>query len=227
MRAPKRNKIPNKSGIKPIVHNVFILDCSGSMGSYQGSKYMTALESINEELLVLSKNEDVTFTQTLVEFGSHKSIHITRYMSIDHSALPIRRNDLGMTALNDTILLTLNKLRSDKKPEEKVLVKILTDGGENDSIVANSTTIKELMATCEKEGFTITFIGTTSDTVIAIGAYGLHVSNTMSHDNTSAGIKAASQFRTASTMSYSKGVADGVDVTENFFTKTLNINDSN
>ena len=53
---------------KKRVHNVFILDASGSMGGYSGSKYDVAIGGLNELLKSIKADEFTENTVTIVEF---------------------------------------------------------------------------------------------------------------------------------------------------------------
>lgn len=214
----KKTDKTNKN--KPLVHNIFILDCSGSMFGYRKpDKYGVALQGINEELKALTSNKDVDFTHSLVEFGNQNSIYFTRWMKDDNSPLT-ERNDLGNTALNDAIYITIGKILEEKKSEDKVLIKVMTDGEENNSR-RSFNEVKELIEKAKESNVTVTFIGTEYDTNRAIHHYNLSKGNTMTHDNTVRGIQSLTQMRVSSTMSYSKAVADGANTVEDFYSKTV------
>lgn len=197
------------------VHNVHILDASTSMNN--GGKIKAALQGINEETRFLKEDRTVNYTNTLISFSGSFDCKTHTYMTPIAQATDVDIRTRGMTALHDAIGITLTRLRTSKKYDEKVLVKIFTDGGENDSKSWNGDRVKALIAELETEGFTIVFVGTTQDTATAITQYNLHASNTMSHDNTSRGITESFRTSNSATLSYSKKVAKGQDVKVGFF----------
>ncbi len=208
---------------KPLVHNIFILDCSASMFPYRyekESKYSAALQGINEELKALASNKDVDFTHSLVEFGEKENIRFSRWIENNNSPLNERSQHLGNTALNDAIYNTIEKIIKEKDKEDKVLLKVFTDGEENCSR-KNYNDVKNLIEKAKESNITVTFIGTEYDTRRAISNYNLSKGNTHTHDNTPKGISNLTSMRVGATMSYAKSVADGLDIVEDFYSKTV------
>lgn len=202
------------------VHVIHILDCSGSMYNmhntqvpFTGSKYAAAVELMNKELGDLPNNFS-KFTFSLVEFGDWRRIYRRRWLSDELKPVSLNPT-LGMTALNDAIGNTLKDLPL--PTTDKYLISIFTDGGENDSHVYRYEAISELVRKFTDAGHTVTFIGTESDVLEAQHQYNVHLSNTLVHDNTAAGINSLSKTRKMSMASYSKAVADGVDVSVGFY----------
>lgn len=215
LKGKKTTTKKNTTKIKlPTIHNVFILDASGSMS---GGKIKNAIEGINNEISELKKSKEAIFYQTIVDFSYAYDIRmpiINQPISEVEQYSSISR---GATALNDAIGKTLNLIKSTNKPNVKVLVKIFTDGGENDSKEFSYDKIKSLIKECEGIGFTITFVGTEYDTNAAINNYGIHASNTLVHDNTAIGMKMSMDMSTMSTRSYAIKVSKGEDVLTGFY----------
>ncbi len=208
---------------KPLVHNIFILDCSASMFPYRNqidSKYSGAFRSINEELKLLKSNKDVDFTHSLVEFGEREKIFYTRWMEDNNSSLIERSENLGNTALNDAIYQTLEKVLKDKSKDDKVLIKVMTDGEENNS-QKSFTEVKLLIETAKENNVTVTFFGTKYDTDRAVHNYNLSRGNTMVHNNTVEEFSQLVNRSVSATMSYSKAVVDGANTVEDFYSKTV------
>ena len=211
--------------VKPTIHIVHILDGSGSMGGYSGSsKFNSAKEGMLEEINMLKKDDKVNYLYSVVEFDEPSRIKEVcsrqNVKDIDFNKLPFFLPD-GCTALYDAIGRTLNTLLVETKGE-KVLVKIFTDGGENASRKYNSSSTKELIESCKKLGYVITFIGTQQDVLKIQRNINIDASNTLSHDNTARGMKAAYQTVNSATLAYSKSVLDGVDSNVGFFNQEQN-----
>lgn len=219
--------VNSTSGIsdKPTIHIVHILDGSGSMAGYRGSsKFESAREGMLEEINMLKKDDKVNYLYSIIEFDEPSRIievcSRKRISEIEFSKLPFFLPD-GCTALYDAIGKTLNTLLVETK-DEKVLVKIFTDGGENASQRFNSSSTKELIESCKKLGYVITFIGTEQDVLKIQRNIHIDASNTLSHDNTAKGMRAAYQTVNSATMAYSKCVVDGVDTNTGFFNQEQN-----
>lgn len=216
------NKNKPTNTIKPTIHNVFILDSSGSM---KGSKYNSATNGILMEIDELKKSTEVNYTQTIVEFsGSNESKYHCWLTKITDIPKMNFQNMGDMTALYKTVIETIEKLVKEVKKNDKVLLKIFTDGQDNCSgWLWSKERLKELINKVEKNnGFTVTFEGTEIDTASVIRDLGISASNTHVHDNTAAGITRGVQSRVAATLAYSKSVLAGEDVKTNFYTKSIN-----
>lgn len=205
---------------KPIIHNLIILDASGSM---RGPKYNAAKEGIILELDELKKDNNADYTSTVIEFGSANNVK-THHFQVpinDISNIFWYGAELGMTALYDVVGGTIQRLLANIKNDEKFLIKIFTDGGENDSRYFSASKLRSLISEAENKGFTITFEGTQLDTQSIINNLHINSTNTHIHDNTPEGIMRGVKSRISATISYSKSVAEGKDVTFNFYSKSV------
>jgi uncharacterized protein YegL len=202
----------------PTIHNVYILDASGSM---HGPKIQNAIVGINEEIRELKKDTTVNYTQTIVDFADSTDIKTTMYKVPISTCGSFTTKDRGMTALNQAVGETLLRLDKDNKKDEKVLVKIFTDGGENNSRgqFADSKNLAELIKKCESRNFTITFVGTAYDVNTVINTLNIHASNTLTHNNTAKGVQDAFMASAGATMMYSSNVKAKKAVTRGFFSK--------
>ena len=134
------------------------------------------------------------------------------------------RNMNGMTALYQTIGTTIDTLLNNKQKEDKVVLKIFTDGEENASqgLYKNHSTLKELITKVEKEdNFTVTFVGTEGDIKNIVQNININITNTLSHDNTADSVEHAFTTTCLSTGSYRKAVSEGEDVSKGFYSKSL------
>lgn len=195
---------------KKTIHIVHILDKSSSM---QGGKMKSALSGINAEIKDLKKSNDVEYLFSLVAFSYGFNIRKVYWQ------MPINQVDTvdivpnGNTALYQAIGETLEDFPQDNP----VLVKIFTDGEENDSRgkYSSAENVKRLIEKLEQKDFTITFVGTERDVKNIQHKLSISDGNTLSHDNTAEGV--ADSFRKSidATLFYSNSVSKGE------FTKTM------
>lgn len=166
-----------------VVHNVHILDASYSM---EGSRMRSALQGINSEISELKKDNSVKYLQTVVYFSGEDQY----YMPIDRRPIEtvgeVVVKALNMTALYSAIGKTLEHLVKRKKPNEKTIVKVFTDGDENASYgkYRRSENLRDFIKTCEGLDITVSFVGTKTDVATVVHRLGIDESNTLSHDNT-------------------------------------------
>lgn len=206
--------IPDNLKEKPIIHIVDIIDCSGSM---YGNKIKSAVEGINRGINSLRKNEIVDYTYTLCDFSDSGDVNFKYTQSPLSVVGSINFIDRGMTALYDAIGVTLNKIKLLKKPNEKVLVNIYTDGEENDSKIYTSISVNNLITMLKSDGFTITFIGIEKDVNNIIKRLGIHDSNTLAYDGSAKGLEMSMEKTFAARETYSRSVVDGEDVSTGFY----------
>lgn len=199
------------------VHNVHVIDVSGSMS---GAKLRGAVQGINEEVAELKKDPSgVEHTHSIVEFSNSSDIKTVCWKVPIKEVTTYNTYDRGMTALNQAVGETLQRLVKEQSGTDKVLVKIFTDGGENNSSgpFKDKKILAEFIKECEDKGITVTFIGTEVDVKTVINTLNIDASNTLTHDNTSAGIYASSLTRSAATLAYSQKVLKKQDVSKGFY----------
>lgn len=195
------------------IHHVHVLDCSGSMS---GGKFRAAEAGIKQDRIAISKLKDGNIhTFTLYTFCSkvHKCKH---FMQSPNKDLNIKFT-YGMTALYDGIGASITGIKDKRNVGDKVIMKIFTDGGENSSRDFNQYQIKELIRSMEKEGFTITFVGTSGDVANVVDLLSINESNTAVHDNTAKGVEDVMNKTIIATQTYSKRLNAGKDVSRGFY----------
>jgi len=217
-----------ETSTKPVIHNVHILDASGSMS---GSKYATAKQSIRDEYEKLKENTDVIFTETIIAFQSPgtfwncktKITEVCFMQSLENVEFYFPLAE-GNTPLLEAIGYTLNKLSSFVKETDRIIITIFTDGVENASQGEYSLKeqgnlkIKELISELEKKNFTVTFMGTERDVETVKNLLKIHSNNTIVHENTSESIHNVYTQRQRSLTNYSKNVAfSSLSSTDSFF----------
>lgn len=196
-----------------VIHIVDILDKSGSM---QGSKIIAANRGINAGLLDL-KMEGVRYTYTLCAFSSRNKIEFP-YLAVDPNTVPgVNITTDGYTALWDAIGKTFNMMKSHIAENDKVLVNIYTDGGENDSREYSSQHIYEMIQNYSKKGWTVTFVGTEQDVQFVNRAINIDMSNTRIYDGTAQGLEASFVETRSARTAYTKNVLAGNDVSVGFY----------
>lgn len=208
---PKKQKAEDTT-----IHIIHILDASSSM---HGAKFNAAKSGMDEELSAIKEeNNSINYTYSVIEFGSCNNIK-TIIEKKDARTLDVKQIPLfspsGMTALYDAIGYTLAGFKCEK--EDKVIVKIFTDGEENNSCNYSGKTVKELISSKESEGWVITFVGTDRDVEKVISTMGVTRNNTLKYDGTAQGLRSSYSTANSSRAMYAKAVLDGNDNNMNFF----------
>ena len=225
MRVNKTNVVQSTNLKKPIIHNVFIIDRSGSMS---GSKYISAIKSVKTELELLSKDENSVFKNYVVEFDNsyEQPLRIKTHLWNSLDTQFKEAGASGGTPLYNTMGTIFKKLESELKSDDRVLIKIFTDGGDTDNNKGewNSNSIgvyTNKLININK--WTITVNCTLTDKY-AILKMGIPESNILCHNNTAEDIERVSSLRTMSSLSYSKSVSMNVSADElksNFYSKSI------
>lgn len=205
-------KVSETTAQKPVVIVIDVIDCSGSMS---GPKVNNAIQGINSGVYEMKKETLVDYKYAICDFAGRGDCNVSPIKDIKDVS-PFRFTTRGMTALNDAVANVLTKAKGEKTPEQKVLVNIYTDGGENNSRVSQRE-VKELVNECEANGFTITFIGTEQDTRDIINDYNIKESNTQSYDGTARGLQESMVMNMNARGSYADKLSKGLDVTVGFF----------
>lgn len=203
-----------KSETPLIIHNVDILDVSGSMN---GLKLNNTIKGINNQIAELKKDKSNNYINSLVVFGD--KVEISQFRTPIKLMPKVNFNTRGLTALYEAIFLTLSKIKNTCKENEKTIVKVFTDGGENASSCehADGKTSKELIEYLKDKGVTVTFVGTPNDVNSVKRVLNLSKNNTLIHNNTASGVDKAFQINTISTMNYANKVMEGKDVSVDFY----------
>lgn len=159
------------------VHNLLILDESGSMSSI----YQPALTGVNETLQTIRKAQKEHLYQehfvTLVAFDSSHYNQIYKNTPAEN-AKDITKEQYcpgGCTPLFDAMGRSITELRDYADANDVVLVTIITDGYENASHEYDGRAIKALVEAMKLQGWVFTYIGANQDVEA--------VANSMSIDN--------------------------------------------
>ncbi len=211
--AKKAIKTESKKPIKPTIHIIDIIDCSGSM---VGAKIRNAIVGINNGIVELKKDDSVDYTYTICDFSYHHDIQYAYVRESLSKVNAVTFRDRGQTALYDAIGTTLKDASKHIPKGEKVLVNIYTDGGENGSRSFNAPKISELIDSLRKD-YTVTFIGTDYDVKSVIRNLKIDESNTLVYDGTGEGLAETMTMKDIARSAYSSSVKEGKDVSVGFF----------
>ena len=201
------------------VHNLIILDESGSMSSIKN----TIVQGFNELVQTIQGIEKQFPEQehfvSFVSFNSlgQKLLHFidpaSKLKQIDDKSY----NPDAMTPLFDAMGFSINKLNQSLQGQTdyNVLVTILTDGEENDSKEFSGNDIKKLVEELKQNRWTFTYIGTNHD--VEKIAISLSINNTMVFEKNEADIKRMFMKEQNARANYSKKIRFNEDTSSNYF----------
>lgn len=198
---------------KPTIHIVDIIDCSDSM---RGPKIKGAVEGINNGVSELKKDTIANYTYTLCDFSGRGDANYSQIKTPIDRVSTVYFTTRNMTALYDAIDNTLDILEKQVNADEKVLINIYTDGQDNQSKLKASDIAKRIER-LKVRGYTVTFIGTNSDTDFIVKNMGVDESNTLKYDGSGEGLTMSMQANSASRSAYATKVAAGEDVSKGFY----------
>ena len=169
------------------IHNLIILDASGSMYSIKNE----AVNGFNETVQTIrdaqDKHPEQEHSVTLVVFNS--SATTTVYDGVPAAQAkdmdPDEYNPNCGTPLFDAMGFSINALRTKVQKGETVLVTIITDGEENSSTEFNRNAIKALVDELKAEGWVFTYMGANQD--VEKVAMSISISNHILWESTSEG----------------------------------------
>lgn len=204
------------------VHNLIILDESGSMSSIKN----TIIQGFNELVQTIQGIEKQFPEQehfiSFVSFNGlgQKLLHFidpaSKLKQIDDTSY----NPDASTPLFDAMGFSINKLKQSLQGQTdyNVLVTILTDGEENASKEFSGSDIKKLVEELKQNRWTFTYIGTDHD--VEKIAISLSINNTMVFEKNEADIKKMFEKDRSSRANYSKKIRFNEDTTSNYFEDT-------
>jgi hypothetical protein len=153
---------------KTRVHNVILLDESGSMWSI----YEAAFRGVNSTLAgIRTAQADHEGLEQLVTLASFDSREALRYNSIYNSKPIAQVEDIvrnqykpsGSTPLYDAMGRAISDVRAQVKPGDEVLITVITDGYENASQEFDQKSIRTLVDILTQKGWVFTYIGANQD----------------------------------------------------------------
>lgn len=214
---------------KQKVHNLIILDESGSMESIKP----TIINGFNE-LVQSIKGIQKQFPEqehyiSIISFNGYgnKIMHfmddVSKLNTIDSS----NYRPYSMTPLYDAMGFGFTKLKTEleSQTDYNVLVTILTDGEENASKEYTGTVIKNMIEELSEGNWTFTYIGTDHD--VEKMATNLSIKNSMSFEKNTEGINSMFEEEFQSRRVFSKNIREKNNFKENYFNKIEKFLDEN
>ncbi len=208
--AKKAAPTVKKKTVKQTIHNVFIMDDSGSM---RGAKYNNGVKGIQELVQSIKQDTLTNNTISIVDLNRGKQAWMDIPTDVDYKG----HGNLGGTPLFKTIGRTIESLLKVVGKDHKVLLNIVTDGDDTDGFGTYRDLPETLKRVQKENNFTVTFVGTQYDVERSQRNLNIDASNTLVHDNTGAGMTKAFAKTVASRTEYSAKVSRGMNVTTNFY----------
>ena len=211
------------------VHNLIILDESGSMESIKPSiinGFNELVQSIKGIQKQFPEQEHYISIISFNGFGN-KVLHFMDDVSKLHTIDSSNYKPDSMTPLYDAMGFGFTKLKTalESQTDYNVLVTILTDGEENASREYSGTVIKNMIEGLSKDNWTFTYIGTDHD--VEKMATNLSIKNTMVFEKNAEGIKTMFEEEYDSRMRYSSNIREKKEFKENYFNKVEKFLDEN
>lgn len=204
---------------KQQVHNLIILDESGSMSSCKKQVISGFNELIQSIKRIENQFQEQEHFFSMVSFNSsgNKVLHFCDKVSSINAINDNTYNPNEMTPLFDAMGFSLNKLSQhlDGQKNCNVLVTIFTDGEENDSKEFTGKAIKKLVEGLKEKNWTFTYIGTDHD--VEKMAETLSIQNSMSFTNSNEGINEMFEKESRARVKYSLAIREGVEGKSKFY----------
>jgi len=193
---------------------VFILDKSGSMSGLEKDVIGGFNSFVNEQKALKGK----AFLTTIV-FDTGYRIVMDRIDLKDAPELTSKDYFAqGGTALLDAIGKTINHVSRTKRPKDKVLVVINTDGEENSSgEFREKSKIKEMVEDCRKNKWEFVFIGANIDSFSEGHSIGINYSG----NYTANAVGQASVYTAVSNMTRQFRTSDGTTMNDSILKEEL------
>lgn len=201
------------------VHNLIILDESGSMSSIQNS----IIRGFNE-LVQSIKGIEQQFPEqehfiSFISFNNlgNKVLHFMDPVSQLNEINSKTYTPNACTPLYDAIGFSINKLKHTLKEQTdyNVLVTIMTDGEENASREYSGISVKALIDELKKNNWTFTYIGTDHD--IEKAASSLSIDHTMAFEKNEQHIKAMFLKDRVARSKFSQSLKDNNHFSDKYF----------
>ena len=208
---------------KQQVHNLIILDESGSMQSIKPSIINGFNELVQSIKGIQNQFLEQEHTISIISFNGfgNKVLHfmddVSKLNTIDSS----NYKPDAMTPLYDAMGFGFTKLKTalESQTDYNVLVTILTDGEENASREYTGSVIKNMIEELSEGNWTFTYIGTDHD--VEKMATNLSIKNSMSFDKDIDGIDSMFAEEFQSRRLFSKNISEKKEFKENYFSKGI------
>ena len=209
-------------GKKHQVHNLIILDESGSMESIK----TTIIKGLNEVVqTIVGIEKQFPDQEHFISFISFNSLKLNMLHFVDPASKLQEVNSetyqpAATTPLFDAMGFSINKLKQflKGKKDYNVLVTILTDGEENSSKEFSGNDIKKLVEDLKQDRWTFTYMGTDHD-VEKIAA-SLSINNTLAFNKNEADIEAMFSLERDARTKFSRKIQMNEPTDLNYFDDT-------
>lgn len=223
-RVFEKDKFAKETAGIPFSGNIFEVHVVDGSYSMVGPKFRTAVAGVNADLLSskeAAKTTGVGGTCSVYQFSTNLKMTSDGNFSL-LNILDFKvytPNFIGQsTYLYSSLITIIKKYIALKNTEDKVLLKISTDGRDMSSDQPDecANLIKEAQ---ENHGFTITFMGTEKDIAFITKSLNIDGSNTVKHENTAKSMEKSFNSMKSSSVNYRSAVKRGEDVTYGFYGK--------
>ena len=203
------------------VHNLIILDESGSMNSIKNfviSGFNETVQTIRGIEKKFPEQEHYITFLTFNGFGI-KQLHLADPVKDLTKLNSQTYQPEADTPLYDAMGYAITKLKLHlmNKTEYNVLVSIFTDGEENASEEYSAHAIKKLVEELKQEHWTFTYIGTDHDVLNA--GTSISITNTIIFDKNEEGVKSLFLREKEARLNYSQRIRDKVETGEDYYTE--------
>ncbi len=204
------------------VHNLIILDESGSMGSIK-SLIINGFNELVQSVKGIEKQfPEQQHLVTMVSFNDlgNKILHFINPVNKLDAINDSSYNPSSMTPLYDAMGFSISKLKQHLEGEENysVLITILTDGEENASKEYTGLVIKNLVDELKQQNWTFTYIGADHD--VEKMAATMNIFNTMSFDKNDTEIKTMFAKESTSRIKFSLNIRNQMKSNDDFYSKS-------
>ena len=208
-----------KTTEKHQVHNLIILDESGSMESIKNSiiqGFNEVVQTVQGIALQYPEQEHLISLVTFNGLGQ-KVLHFLDPVEKLNKIDADRYKPDAMTPLYDAMGFSFTKLRKEleKVKDYNVLVTIMTDGEENASKEYSGLTIKKLIEELKQNRWTFTYIGADHD--IEKFAKSISITNTMMFEKDPEYIKRMFEKEKYARSMYSQKIRDKKETIDDYY----------
>jgi len=206
------------------VHNLIILDESGSMGSIR-ELIISGFNELVQTIKGIEKDypEQEHFISFVTFNGmGQKTLHFMEPAAKLEMIDGTKYQPNYSTPLYDAMGVSMTKLKHslEKQTDYNVLVTVLTDGEENASKEYNGSAIRKMVEELKQSGWTFTYIGTDHD--VESFAVNISISNVMNFKKNSQDINRMFNDEKAARASYSSKIRGKIPTDDDFYKKPDN-----
>lgn len=173
------------------IHNIILMDESGSMSSMKAEAVDGAHETVLSIIAVQDTVPELKQYLTTASFCGDNSLNL--HYSVKQMPITEVNTDLSeysprsCTPLYDAIGTVILEYLPTVKENDRVLMTIITDGLENASRQYSAANIKELIGNLSQKNWEFTYIGTNQDAMLEGGRIGIY--DSYNYDNTKEGYR--------------------------------------